>query len=125
MYPKTTQYKIAQTHEDYRNCHALMEEDNELEYPTVMAERDGKAVGLIGTSRGEENLIASPMIANSIFTCIRLYEFYDETLGNLGIDHYLFNIEKGNTQMTKTVEKLFEIKPFTQTDDLLWYVRRL
>ncbi len=102
-----------------------MEKDAELSYPTVMAVRDGKAIGMIGSSRGEKNLFATPMIANSIFTCIGLYELYDQTLSNLGVEHYLFNIEKENTKMINTVERLFKITPFIETDGLLWYVRRL
>ncbi len=125
MVSKITQYKVASTQEDYRNCHTLIEEDIELEYPTVMAVRNGKAIGMIATTKGKENMIASPMVANSIFTGIKLYTLYDETMMRMGEDHYLFNIERNNKKMMNTVERLFDIKPFTETGDLLWYVRRL
>ncbi len=123
MYPKSTQYKLAETDEDFEMCHSLT--DAEMESPTVMAVRDSKAIGLISTSHGRENLIATPMVANSLFTCARLYGLYNDTLKDMGISHYLFNVEKSNKKMINTVERLLGSKPYTETDDLLWYVRRL
>ncbi len=120
-----TEYKIASTYDEYVDCHNLMCKDEELSYPTVMAVRNGKAIGMISTARGKENLFATPMIAKSIFVCIGLYELYEQTLSNIGVTHYLFSIEKENTKMINTVERLFDIKPFYEEDKLLFYVRRI
>lgn len=120
-----TEYKIASTHKEWKECHSLMDNDDELAYPTVMAVRDGKTIGMISTASGEQNLFASYIIANSMFTCIGLYEQYDEAMKNMGIDHYLFNIEKENTKMINAIEKLFNIKPFGESDKMLFYVRRI
>jgi hypothetical protein len=125
MYSKSTEYKIASTYDDYVQCHSLMDKDEELSYPTVMAMRDGKPIGMISTAQGEENLFATPLIANSVFTCMGLYELYEQVLSNLGVTHYLFSIEKGNKKMINVIERFFQIKPYTETDGLLWYVRRL
>ncbi|MEE9302866.1 MAG: hypothetical protein V3U84_03680 [Thiotrichaceae bacterium] len=125
MISKTTEYKIATTYDEYVGCHDLMKKDEELSYPTVMAVRDGKAIGMIGTARGKENLFATPIIANSIFTCIGLYELYERTLSNLGTKHYLFSVERKNIKLINAVERLFEIKPFMKTDEQLFYARRI
>jgi hypothetical protein len=125
MYPKNTEYKIASTYDEYVDCHKLLKEDEELSYPTVMAVRDGKTIGMMSTAKGDENLFATPLIAKSVFVCIGLYELYEQTLKNLGVTHYLFNIEKDNTKMINVIERFFEIKPYIEIDNLLWYVRRL
>lgn len=125
MYSKNTEYKIATTPAEYIDCHGLMEEDEELFYPTVMAVRDGKAIGMISTDNGEDNLFATHIIANSIFTCIGLYELYEQTLSNLGIEHYLFSVEKENTKLINIIKKLFGIDSFMETDELLFYARRI
>ena len=120
-----TQYKIATTYNEYKDCHSLLEEDEELFYPTVMAIRDGKVIGMISTANGEKSLFAKSMVANSIFTSIGLYELYDKTLSNLGVEHYLFSVSSDNDKMINAVEKLFKVKPYTEIDGQLWYVRRL
>lgn len=125
MNSKTTKYKIATTHDEYVDCHGLLEKDDKLEYPTVMAVRDGKAVGMISTTRGKENMFAGHIKADNKYTAMRLYELYEQTLSNLGVSHYLFGIERENTKLINTIEKLFEIEPFMKTDKLLFYVRRL
>jgi len=125
MYSKQTEYKIASTHDEYADCHGIMDKDEELGYPTVMAIRNGEVIGMISTRWGEQNLIASPLIANSVFTCMGLSELYDNTLINMGVTHYLFSVEKDNKRMIKVIERFFKIKPYTETDNLLWYVRRL
>ena len=121
----STEYKIALTPKEWKDCHSLMDNDDELSYPTVMAVRDGKAIGMISTASGEKSLFASYVIANSIFTCIGLYELYDKTMKAMNVNHYLFNIEKVNTKMINTIERLFGIKPFGETDKVLFYVRRI
>lgn len=120
-----TEYKIATTYDEYSDCHGLLEEDDELSYPTVMAVRDGKPIGMISTDNGKENVFATHIMANSIYTCIGLYELYEQVLSNLGIEHYLFYIEKDNKKMINIIEKLFEIKSFMDTDKLLFYARRI
>ena len=120
-----TEYKIASTYKEWKDCHGLLENDDELAYPTVMAVRDGKAIGMISTASGDENLFASHIIANSIFTCIKLYELYDRTMKGMGVDHYLFNIDKENKKMINAIEKLFGIKPFSESDEMLFYARRI
>lgn len=102
-----------------------MNNNDDIIYPTIIAIRNGNVIGMISTSKGEHNLIAAPMIANSIFVCIGLYELYEKTLENIGVKHYLFSIDTENLKMINTVKKLFNIEPFTITDDLAWYVRRL
>ncbi len=102
-----------------------MEKDDELSYPTIMAVRDGKAIGMISTASGKENLFATHIIAKTIFVCIGLYELYENTLSNMGVNHYLFNIDKRNAKLIKAVEKLFGLKPFGETDKQLFYARRI
>jgi len=121
----TTQYKVVSTYSEWEDCHSLLENDDKLEYPTVLAIRDDKPIGMISTASGDEHLFASHIVANSIFTCLKLYELYDQTMQNMGVDHYMFNIDKVNKKMIKAVEKLFRIKPFSESDEKLFYIRRI
>ena len=121
----STEYKVALTHDEWKACHSLLENDDKLEYPTVLAVRDGKPIGMISTASGDEHLFVSHIVANSIFTCMKLYELYDQTMQNMGVDHYMFNIDKVNTKMVNAVERLFSIQPFSSTDKQLFYVRRI
>lgn len=129
MFPRHTKYKVAITPDEYSVCHQLRGKDDKLFYPTVMAIRDSKAIGLISTVKGKNNLTAVAMTGNSIFTCIGLYKLYEQTLNSLGIKQYVFSVEEKNKKMINTVEKHFKIKPYAETqgkkDKLLWYIRKL
>jgi len=120
-----TEYKVAETDKDFEGCRKLIDGDEQLSPPTVMAVRNGEVIGLISTSCGKDSIFAAPMVSNSVFTSIGLYELYEKVLRKLGVDHYLFTVEKVNKRMIEAVERLFNIKPFGGTDEFLFYARRI
>ncbi len=121
----STKYKVVMSEKDRLDCHSIMEDDYELFYPTIIAVRKGKPIGVLSTSRTDGEYFASPMVSNSPFTCVGLYKLYESVLKDIGVKYYLFSVEKDNAKMINTIERLFKIKAYAEIDNLLCYIRRL
>lgn len=121
----TTQYKIASTYKEWKDCHSLLQNDDKFAYPTVLAVRDDKPIGMISTANGDNHLFLSYVVVNSIFTFISLWKLYEKTMLGMGVDSYMFNIEKDNKKLINTVESMIEVKPFGDNNKQLFYIRRM
>ncbi len=111
MYPASTTYQLCQTPDDYAACHEffrteaihpICRRENEgypeytyepIEFPTVLATRNGKVVGVMATRRVPQGVMASPMhvaydIKNHVPVGIRLIDHYEAALRALGVPEY-------------------------------------
>lgn len=100
MKPIKTLYRLATTAADYRACHALMRANGnfsqQLHFPTVVADRDGRILGFLSTNECDWCLLAGPLetqTPNPIMV-MRLCEAYENALRMMGITRYCFSIAK-------------------------------
>jgi len=86
-------------------------------------------VGVLSTSPTKKMVLANPLVVEDMknpgMTVIRLVESYENILKLAGINSYTFFIHIGSRKWKNLVERAFEIKPYTITDDAYWYNRRL
>ena len=132
MTPRAT-YLIARGEKDYSAIQRLLKgtefERLELTYPTLMAYRRGKLVGVLWTRPSESVIIAGPLYVNvkppvSSFVALRLMEAYEAVLRGHGVAVYLFNIRKTN----KAYKSMFDrvgMKPYSEKAGYWWYTRYL
>lgn len=123
-----TDYKLAATSQDYKRLHAFlrdndMETDLPLSWPTIYAEKDDKIRGVISTNPSKKFVAVGRYVGLSPLVMFRLIEFYELLLKKTGVTKYLIPVEDTNTVEQKAIERLFNIKPFTQKDNWLWYER--
>lgn len=113
MHPTNTIYRLVKKHE-YKICHKLIRDNKipncRLTYPTVVAERGDKIIGVLATMPDKLRIIAGPLVVDpSIkvrsFIALRLIEAYEMILRLSGVSFYFFNIFKTDDKWIKIVEK--------------------
>ena len=105
----TTQFRVASTEADYDDCMDLIAENGwpvgyQLLHPTIMAERDGYLIGMIGTrvSRWPEDepFLAGPLaIRTDMKRPVLAYKLlvqYERAMRTLGWDHIIFDVDIGS-----------------------------
>lgn len=133
MLPSNTSYMIADSGQDYKDCHTLMKgteyESYKLKFPTIMARRDGQLIALLGTSPNKKAIIAEPLIYGDIknkhIITLRLAEAYERVLLMANISVYLFHVPFKEEGYIKIVKRLFDIEPYDQDDIGYWFRRSL
>lgn len=98
-------------------------------FPEIVAERDGKVIGFLGTLKVDNAVVAGPLLLNGkkqkAFTFLRLVEAYDRVLFMAGVKSYLFAIPEKMTEYQRLAEKI-GLVPFTvDADGDHWYERRI
>lgn len=127
-----TIYRLAKTPADFKACHALMIEAGEriaIRRPTIVAERDGKIIAMLGTIKTKRGMVAGPLIISSAvhsrgFLLMRLIDNYDLVLRKLGLPSYFFHVRQANARWVDTLTR-FRYEPFAQEDGVLWYLKKL
>lgn len=122
-------YRIA-TKKDYRTLHAFMAEQeaerNTLGFPTVLAEKDGEILGLLGTLVKSNLIIAGPLVIKKdrprYFTIIRLVEAYEAAMLSLGVTSYIFG-----TSDPKFLQyaKELGLESYAEKDGISFFIRKL
>ncbi len=97
-------------------------------FPTVVAKRDGKLIGLLSTRPVTEAIVAGPLIVDlptrGVVT-MRLVEAYDIVLRRAGVKNYLFHVKKGKA-WAEQVERALGVAPYTEDGHgNLWFKRDL
>ncbi|MCI0527790.1 MAG: hypothetical protein L0Y56_10155 [Nitrospira sp.] len=127
------QYLLARTEQDYAKVQQLLKgtefERIEVCYPTLMAYRHGKLVGVLGTRPSDKAVISGPLYVNvpapqGAFVALRLAEAYEGILRTLGITMYVFSVDKRNKKQVDLIGRL-GIEPYAQRAGKLWYLRRI
>jgi len=90
---KTT-FRIAETADDRARCRQLLSanglDELELQIPSVVALREGHLVGLLGTQKRDDAIVAGPLImdlpkgVNEGFLILQMVELYENALRNPG-----------------------------------------
>ena len=92
-------------------------------FPTLVADRDGQFMGVLGTLSEKEFIISGPFYADSPIVMINLLKAYRNTMRLLGVDKYYFFVDKTNERWLKQVRKLKIMveRVDLETEDLVWF----
>ena len=131
-YPRAS-YMLARTERDYAAVQRLLKgtefERINVVYPTLMAYRSGRLVGVLGTRPSDAAVIAGPLYISvpppmGAFVALRLAEAYEGTLRLLGVQAYVFSVDKRNKKQRSVVNRL-GMKHYAEKAGKLWYIRHL
>lgn len=141
----TTIYKLAITPDDLEKCHdalhlwGVMHPDRKIAQPCLMAFRDDRLVGFIGTAPVEEvhavvcNRIAvDPLLSRTAhgFLVLRLVEGYERILRGAGVRWYHVPLDSFNETLIKIFERYGQ-KPYARvrremsTSETVWFKREI
>lgn len=133
IYPRAA-YMVARTEDDYKRVQAFLRgtefEGVNITYPTMMAFRKGKLVGVLGTYPSEQAVIAGPLLVRASkgetpWVTLRLAECYEAYLWTLGITQYVFTVSKKNKKQISILHRM-GLEPYASTvKNNLWYMRYL
>lgn len=136
MKPSSTKYRLAHSSTDYRKAHALTSLVDPrlvgpMSFPTVLADRDGLVVGVLGSTPNKNFLVAGPLaimpdLPSKGPVLMRLLESYENFARFMGIDRILFRIHSVESpHWARSVESIYNIKPYANEDNWLWFQRKL
>lgn len=98
-----------------------------LDFPTVVAERDGKLLGGITTNKKSGAISMALIVAPpcAFMTFIRLFEAYENVLRYAGVTTYFGAFKKkGHEKVVEILESL-GITPYFQERGTLYYRREI
>lgn len=115
---------------DYRAAHQFIASEgfarSTLGFPTIVAEREGELIGLLGTVIKDNMILAGPLVIKSdrprSFTLVRLVEAYEAAMRHIGVKSYIFGSDN-----PKLLEHLTELglKPYAVENGVSFFVRKL
>lgn len=113
MKPNSTIYRLARPGGEYNRIRSIVRREGfgvlHAMWPTVVAERGGRVVGVLATQRRDDMILAGPLAiegsANPIMF-IRLVEAYENVLRAARIRSYYFTVEKSNESQIARVKEL-------------------
>ena len=131
MKPTHTKYRLAHPGGEYNRLYAMMKREmgirEPLGWPVVVAERDGRVVGFLGTADRDDVLIAGPLViegSHNPFMFLRLTEAYENVLRLACINSYYFTVDEGNFEQVALVKSL-GIPQVGQDKNKLIFLREL
>jgi hypothetical protein len=134
MIPSGTTYRLAEG-PDFAVCHKLFksqghERDARYAFPTVVADRDGDIVGFYSTNDAQEYITAGPLevdksLDNPLIVAIRLVDAYDNVMRSVGINSYLFSVDKDNEQWKDIMERATGLESYAEDETRYWYRKEL
>lgn len=123
MKPTKTLYRLATSGADYRACRALMRVngnfDQQLHFPTVVAERNGRIIGFLSTNECDWCLMAGPLetqTPNPIMV-MRLVEAYENAIRLMGITRYCFSINKKQKRWIEQTSSFDMVEAIAEDDE--------
>jgi hypothetical protein len=125
-----TLYRLAATPADYGRCRLLIGAAKPLRFPTVMAERDGVLVGVLGTEAAyPDKIVAGPLVVsaaipNPAFLTVRLIDAYETELRRAGVKAYLFCTGLDNHRFVRWIQALGG-REVSQCEGYRWYWREV
>jgi len=126
MRPRKTKYRLAQRG-DYRKAHKLTGWKARMSWPTVVAERDGELIGVIGTHARRDAVVAGFLYAPHPIVALRLIEAYERVLRLAGVREYWFSLAKDAPERWRRVveENPDLVEPRGERDGVSWFKRKL
>ena len=131
MKPAHTKYRLARPGGEYNRLYALMQREmgirEPLGWPVVVAERDGRVVGFLGTAARDDVLIAGPLViegGRNPIMFLHLTEAYENVLRLASINSYYFTVDEGNFEQVARVKSL-GIPQVGQDKNKLIFLREL
>lgn len=134
MYPAHTIFRLARAGGEFNKLYAIARKSGTplpagtLNFPTVLAERDGKVIGFLSTMKspglpgvwaGHMKLAKSP----NMLLAIRLAEAYEVVLRKAGVREYFHTVDKDRTEYIDMLGRLGYIKQ-NESDDKVVVMRR-
>lgn len=135
MHPRDTSYDLAHTLADYQAAHRFMRQEGaegaeeRLSFPTVLARREGRVVGLLSTAIYAPyivatNLVLAKTLPRPLLLAIRLFERYEAVLRQAGVTSYLFELVGQATPLQGWFAAL-GLRPYAVDGTSAWYQRHL
>ena len=132
MKQQGTDYRIAESGADYSKCHSFIRDnhfqDPPITFPTIMAERKGKLVGVLGTHKSNKAIIAGPLIintpGNNAFVGVRLIEGYEKVLATLKVKTYVAAMWKHQPDWIRMASAV-GFEPLAVENGVVWMKRTL
>lgn len=132
MKPESTTYRLANAGGEFNKLYALAKKNGlllpagTLNFPTVLAERDGKVLGFLSTLPTDEAVLAGPLVLGkkSILTVIRLVEAYEVVLRFAGIKTYFVQVDPAEADWADTLGRMGYDK-VNQTEERILLRREL
>ncbi len=124
-----TIYNLATSSSDYKACKKFLQDNDEepvkLSFPTIIARRDNKVIGLLSTRPNENSIIAGPLVnpKRNGLLYLNLVEAYEGVLIRAGVKEYVFNIPQTETDYLDQIFRATRMTPFTFKDGLYWFRR--
>lgn len=131
----STIYNLAASPQDYKEARSFLLEDypdlGRLSFPTIIARRDSRIVGVLSTRPSREAVIAGPMRidveGNRVFVLKNLVESYERILRMAGVTMYNFHAD--DSHYIETINEMAEFLHITMTggqgDGRVWFRREL
>ena len=131
MRPTSTTYRLARSGGEYNALYAMMMREGfprqPLRWPVVVAERDNRVVGFLGTWDTPDAIIAGPAViagGRNVLMMMRLAEAYENVLRLARISSYLITVERGNSAQVERVQRV-GYKRIGEDADHVWFKREL
>lgn len=125
-------YMIAMKQSDYDKAYGYLKgtdyENASLTFPTIIAYVDEKIEGILGTMPSKNAIIAGPLLIKDkslrrATLEMKLVDAYESLLINMGIEAYVFSVDKSNVGRVKMLKEI-GLTPYTKDEDSYWYLRR-
>lgn len=130
MTPDSTSYRLA-TEADEAEIQTLPDGDVPRAFPTVVAERDGKIIGFLGTHALPNGIVAGPLTVDlpsdraRAIVAMRLIQTYEFVLMQApGITGYLYSVD-GDAPWAAATARCDRTHYIGEVDGLQWFERRL
>jgi hypothetical protein len=132
MVPRDTHYRLVRSREEWDRVHRFIAEHlgqdtGRLRLPTVIAERQDRWLGVLGTHDRADAIVAGPLVVDPAgpwpgMTVIRLIEAYEVALRRCGVSAYVFHVDDGTDPRWARLVDLLRIAPWGGPG---WYERRI
>lgn len=113
MKPSSTLYRLARPGGEWNRIRSLCRRGGmgvlHAMWPTVVAERGGRVVGVLATQRRDDMILAGPLAiegGSNPIMFIRLVEAYENVLRAAHIRSYYFTVDKTNESQIARVQEL-------------------
>lgn len=131
MRPTNTTYRLARPGGEYNALYAMMRRngvpEQRLSWPVVVAERNDKLIGFLGTWDTANAIIAGPTVIDggrNMVVYLRLAEAYDNVMRLARISSYVFTVAKSNSAHVERVKRV-GIKQIGEDAEQVWFKREL
>lgn len=122
-----TDYLLAKK-KDFIECAAFTgNQPEDFLWPVIMAKRNNVLIGVMATQNRDELVVAGPLkvdLPNPAFVALRLIDYYDRVMAELGIKKYYLSVLKEDEKWNQSILKS-GLSICGDFDQYHWYVREL